>query len=122
MNAYDNVDNFRCAPLRIKKALWIFRELILRTRTTRVAFFRVQKFEQNLCCEICSFKLKCTKMRLSTGLCTDPLEELTALPLPQTLLLNWVVANPAKSLDVSEFRMTSTYCGGVSDHPGPSAF
>ena len=30
---------FRCAPPRIKKALWIFRELITATRTTRVAFW-----------------------------------------------------------------------------------
>ena len=30
---------FRCAPLRIKKALGIFRELITRRRTTRVAFW-----------------------------------------------------------------------------------
>jgi len=30
---------FRCAPLRIKKTLGIFRELIPRRRTTRVAFW-----------------------------------------------------------------------------------
>jgi len=30
---------FRCAPLRIKKAFGIFRELITTTRRTRVAFW-----------------------------------------------------------------------------------
>jgi len=30
---------FRCAALRIKKALWIFRELITTRTTTRVAFW-----------------------------------------------------------------------------------
>jgi len=32
-------EKFRCAPLRIKKVLWIFRELITTTTTTRVAFW-----------------------------------------------------------------------------------
>jgi len=53
MNVYAK---FRCAPLRVKKALGIYRELITTTRrrrrtTTRVAFWtrlRVQKFRTKI--------------------------------------------------------------------------
>ena len=39
---------FRCAPLRIKKVLGIFRELITTTRTTRVAFWDPPSGSKNL--------------------------------------------------------------------------